>query len=221
MGCHFLLQAIFLTQGLNPHLRCLLHWQADSFTTDSLGKPSIPNAELKIHRLKLEWVWHSSFPDSRLKDPEGNTSLESPNHYRKANSWIWDIRSSPIFWIYERKPEILRPVIVPMTMWPLKGWKEIGPKVPHHAILYSLPTPSFIINSKLCYFQIFSFNIKIHYQNVDRKVAKETCPSHSVHLCLGFRDLGNGTACSLQEGDLSNDSATSVYVQFLASFGSM
>ena len=26
-GCHFLLQEIFLTQGLNPHL---LHWQAES-----------------------------------------------------------------------------------------------------------------------------------------------------------------------------------------------
>ena len=28
--CHFLLQVIFLTQGLNPHLLCLLHWQVDS-----------------------------------------------------------------------------------------------------------------------------------------------------------------------------------------------
>ena len=27
VGCHFLLQGLFLTQGLNP---CLLHWQADS-----------------------------------------------------------------------------------------------------------------------------------------------------------------------------------------------
>ena len=29
MGCHFLLQGIFPTQGLNPHLWRLLHWQAD------------------------------------------------------------------------------------------------------------------------------------------------------------------------------------------------
>ena len=27
MGFHFLLQGIFHTQGLNPHLLCLLHWQ--------------------------------------------------------------------------------------------------------------------------------------------------------------------------------------------------
>ena len=30
LGCHFFLQGISLTQGLNPHLLCLLHWQADS-----------------------------------------------------------------------------------------------------------------------------------------------------------------------------------------------
>ena len=29
MGCHALLQVIFLTQGSNPHLLYLLHWQAD------------------------------------------------------------------------------------------------------------------------------------------------------------------------------------------------
>ena len=37
VGCHFLLQGIFLTQGSNPHLLCLLHWQADS-TTETPGK---------------------------------------------------------------------------------------------------------------------------------------------------------------------------------------
>ena len=30
VGCHALLQRIFPTQGLNPHLSCLLHWQAGS-----------------------------------------------------------------------------------------------------------------------------------------------------------------------------------------------
>ena len=28
VGCHALLQRLFLIQGLNPHLLCLLHWQA-------------------------------------------------------------------------------------------------------------------------------------------------------------------------------------------------
>ena len=30
MDCQSLLQGIFLTQGLNWHLLCLLHWQVDS-----------------------------------------------------------------------------------------------------------------------------------------------------------------------------------------------
>ena len=40
VGCHFLLQGIFLTQGLNMHLLCLLHWQADSLP-EPPGKPII------------------------------------------------------------------------------------------------------------------------------------------------------------------------------------
>ena len=38
---HFLLQGIFLTQELNLHLLCLLHWQADFFffTTELPVKP--------------------------------------------------------------------------------------------------------------------------------------------------------------------------------------
>ena len=36
VGCHFLLQGIDSTHGSNP---CLLHWQADSFTTEPPKKP--------------------------------------------------------------------------------------------------------------------------------------------------------------------------------------
>ena len=36
LGCHFLLQGIFLTQGLNPGLLHLLHWQADSLPLSHL-----------------------------------------------------------------------------------------------------------------------------------------------------------------------------------------
>ena len=37
MGCHFLLQGIFLTQGSNPRLLCLLHWQVDDLPLSPLG----------------------------------------------------------------------------------------------------------------------------------------------------------------------------------------
>ena len=49
-GCHFLLQGIFLTQGSNPCLFCLLHWQAGSLTQAPHGKPC------KYH-LKLTQYW--------------------------------------------------------------------------------------------------------------------------------------------------------------------
>ena len=39
VGCHFLLQGIFSTQRLNPHLLGLLHWEADSLPLNHLGSP--------------------------------------------------------------------------------------------------------------------------------------------------------------------------------------
>ena len=39
-GCHILLQGIFSTQGLNPCLLHLLHWQAGSLPLTPPGKPN-------------------------------------------------------------------------------------------------------------------------------------------------------------------------------------
>ena len=39
VGCHFFL-GVFPTQELNPHLLCLLHWQADSLPLSHLESPS-------------------------------------------------------------------------------------------------------------------------------------------------------------------------------------
>ena len=38
VGCHFLLQGIFLTQKLKPYLLLLLHWQADSLPLHYVGR---------------------------------------------------------------------------------------------------------------------------------------------------------------------------------------
>ena len=38
VGCHALLQGIFLTQGLNPGLLCLQHWQTCSLPLAPPGK---------------------------------------------------------------------------------------------------------------------------------------------------------------------------------------
>ena len=49
VGCHFLHQRIFLTQGLNPWLLCLLHWQADSLPLAPPGKPIFKGIRCQIH----------------------------------------------------------------------------------------------------------------------------------------------------------------------------
>ena len=38
-GCHFLLQGVFPTEGSNPHLLCVLYWQAGSFPLAPPEKP--------------------------------------------------------------------------------------------------------------------------------------------------------------------------------------
>ena len=55
VGCHFLLQGIFPTQGSNPHF---LHWQADSLPSEP---PGIGDNELSIRRhapLQIRLVLH-------------------------------------------------------------------------------------------------------------------------------------------------------------------
>ena len=47
-GCHGPLQGIFLTQGSNPCLLCLLHWQACSLLLEPPGKETIPNFILLV-----------------------------------------------------------------------------------------------------------------------------------------------------------------------------
>ena len=44
IGCHALLQGVFLTQGLNPHLLRLLRRQADSLPSELLEKPKESDA---------------------------------------------------------------------------------------------------------------------------------------------------------------------------------
>ena len=53
VGCHFLLQGIFQTQGSNP---CLLHWQVNSFPLSHHGSP-----ESAIH-IPISSPFWISFP---------------------------------------------------------------------------------------------------------------------------------------------------------------
>ena len=56
MDCHFLLQGIFLTQGSNPGLLCLLHWQTGSLHLTHLGSPLKANTANSKFKVKSESV---------------------------------------------------------------------------------------------------------------------------------------------------------------------
>ena len=53
LGCHFLLQGIFLTQRLNPHL---MHRWLDFLTTVLPGKPPLLS-EVKVKSLSCVWLF--------------------------------------------------------------------------------------------------------------------------------------------------------------------
>ena len=54
-GCHFLLQGIFLTQGLNLHFLRLLHWQADSLPLAPPGKSHLNLWLMSNTNFKIKW----------------------------------------------------------------------------------------------------------------------------------------------------------------------
>ena len=65
VGCHFLLQEIFLTQGSNLRLLCLLHplqWWVDSLLLHHLGIPSSQGMHYACFRScipsSLTSIWH-------------------------------------------------------------------------------------------------------------------------------------------------------------------
>ena len=62
MGCHFLLQGIFLAQGLNLCLLCLLHWQVGSLPVTPPGKPTlkIADSNIKLTLLRVSSGWPCS-----------------------------------------------------------------------------------------------------------------------------------------------------------------
>ena len=59
--CHFLLQRIFPTKGLNPYLLHLLHWQTDSLPAKPLEKPIlIPDYKLNSYKVNHQLL-HINF----------------------------------------------------------------------------------------------------------------------------------------------------------------
>ena len=64
--CHSFLQRLFLTQGLNPCLSSLLHWQAGSLPLVPPGKPT----KMHIVKAMIFLVVMYSFESWTIKKPE-------------------------------------------------------------------------------------------------------------------------------------------------------
>ena len=82
MGCRFLLQGIFLTQGLNPHL---LRWQADSLPLEPPGKP------LRFISESQNSLEHEDFLQLQCQAPldSGLTcGIPESRHLREALAWL-------------------------------------------------------------------------------------------------------------------------------------
>ena len=56
VSCHALLQGIFPTQGSNPHLLSLLHWQAGSLLPAPPGKP----IQWRLYKIAKGGAWRAS-----------------------------------------------------------------------------------------------------------------------------------------------------------------
>ena len=69
MGCHFLLQGIFLTHGSNLHLLCLLTMAGGFFTTEPPRKPLVAASgdysSLQCKGFSMQWLLLLQIMDSR------------------------------------------------------------------------------------------------------------------------------------------------------------
>ena len=105
VGCHFPLQGLFLTQGLNPPL---LHWQADSMPLAPPGKPCYYSGKVKIYSLCVVGTqrvcWSFGFFSFFINYVNWRiVALKYCGGFCHTSAWV-SIPMSPPFW-----PSLLPP----------------------------------------------------------------------------------------------------------------
>ena len=92
VGCHFLLQGIFLAQGSNPGLLYLLHWQEGSFPLDGPpGNPSLGVFKNYLIHITKDIFYHSGHPvkSMGLERYEPDAIEKTRYIYKKYTLGIW------------------------------------------------------------------------------------------------------------------------------------
>ena len=134
MGCHFLLQGIFPTQGSSPRLLCLLRWQTGSSPP---GKPhvkfllysQVPQLHMYIHV--------STFLDSFPIKVTTEYWVESPGH--PGGSYWWPV-VAVVWCVY---PEVWLDSTFQVLCWwgPLSSVEEDGRSRHGHQVAQWLQRP--------------------------------------------------------------------------------
>ena len=86
VGCHFLLQGIFPTQGSNPHLLHLLHWQMDSLPLHHQLLYSYPTFHLQGTRPYCIPFWKSG---QFTEKDRSLCIMEMANFWRLVSDAAW------------------------------------------------------------------------------------------------------------------------------------
>ena len=89
MGCHALLQGIFPTQGWNPGLLCILHWQVVSLLLAPPGKLQNTDINFIFFKKETEEFAHSrGSPLGTIGDPgASSTTSHPPAHAPHSLNW--------------------------------------------------------------------------------------------------------------------------------------
>ena len=93
MGCHFLLQGIFCTQGWNPRLLHLLPWQAGCFTTSATWE-ALQSAPTQTHTQKQCWLIDAASGPVLLIQAEATQSRSGWTPAQRRLCWPWGRRGA-------------------------------------------------------------------------------------------------------------------------------
>ena len=91
VGCHGFFQGIFPTQGSNPHLLCLLHWQASYLPLVPTGKPIIKCISASSTKTLSLWVkpqWETTVGKTTILQCPRVVPLD-PQHTKFKNPQVF------------------------------------------------------------------------------------------------------------------------------------
>ena len=116
VGCHVLFQGIFLTQGLNSGLLCLMHWLLDSLPPVPPGEATkmLKSVKMRILLLEIYILYQSKFlclvtDRNHFHDQFPKTNLLSPWRHRLDHHSQSNTHTPIVQIILQRRSDITKP----------------------------------------------------------------------------------------------------------------